>query len=160
LPGKDINMSADTRSYALDISTVLFQLSTESLRLHSNETQRYETLESLIDSRLTSSSYKDEHKAATLRKHLGAVPTAGHVRIHLNILTTSATSLDEACACLALRLGSEVTVGDALSVLLFDYVAEKKAAEVLNRIGLNEIVQSGGNQPSSELGSENVIPFK
>ena len=155
-----MNMSADTRNYVLDISTDLFQLSTESLRLHSNETHKYETLESLIDCRAGSSSFKNEHKPDTLRKHLCAVPTAGQVRIQLNILTTSAASLDEACASLSQRLGSAMTVGDVLSVMLFDYVAEKKASQILNRIGLKEIVQSGDNRPASECASENVIPFR
>lgn len=153
-------MSADTRNYVLDISTDLFQLSTESLRLRSNETLKYETLESLIDCRAGSNSFKTEHQPETLRKHLCAVPTAGQVRIHLNILTTSAASLDDACASLSQRLGSAVTVGDALSVMLFDYVAEKKAAQLLNRIGLNEIVHSGGNPSASAGASENVIPFR
>jgi hypothetical protein len=155
-----MNMSADTRNYVLDISTGLFQLSTESLRLHSNDTLKYETLESLIDCLAASSNFKSEHQPDTLRKHLCAVPTVGQVRIYLNILTTSATSLDDACASLSQRLGSAVTVGDALSVMLFDYVAEKKAAQILNRIGLNEIVQSGGIPSASESSSENVIPFR
>lgn len=55
-------MSADTRNYVLDISTDLFRLSTESLRLRSNETLVYATLESLIDSRAASSTYSDELK--------------------------------------------------------------------------------------------------
>ncbi|PMZ68353.1 hypothetical protein C1X65_30010, partial [Pseudomonas sp. FW305-70] len=73
--GRNTNMSADTRNYVLDISTDLFRLSTESLRLRSNETLVYATLESLIDSRAASSTYSDELKPETLRKHLRVVPT-------------------------------------------------------------------------------------
>lgn len=139
-------MRAVTRNYVLDISTDLFQLSTESLRLYSNEMLTYATLGSLVDCRAVSGAYADEQDAATLRKHLRAVPTAGGVRITLEILTTSAASIDEARASLALMLGSSVTVGDVLSVLLLDYVAEKKAAQLLQKIGLDELVQSGGNR--------------
>ncbi|TGX49141.1 hypothetical protein E5A73_20085 [Sphingomonas gei] len=155
-----MNMTAETRNYVLDISTDLFQLSTESLRLHSNETLQYETLESLIERRAASDCFKNEHRTDTLRRHLGAIPTEGKVRIQFNILTTSAESLDEACEYLTLQLGSAVTVGDVLSVMLFDYVAEKKATQVLNQIGLGERTQSGGNFAPSETGSENVIPFR
>lgn len=153
-------MSAETRNFVLDISTDLFQLSTESLRLHSNETRRYETLESLVNSRAASSSYKNEHKPDTLRKHLCAVQTAGDIRISLNIQETSAESLDEVRKVLGQALGSDITVGDALSVLLFDYLAEKKACQLLSRIGLGNSNQNGGESPMNDTQAGNVTPIR
>ncbi|MBP2278482.1 hypothetical protein OVY29_23580 [Sphingopyxis sp. SE2] len=153
-------MSADTRNYVLDISTDLFRLSTESLRLRSNETLVYATLESLIDSRAASSTYSDELKPETLRKHLRVVPTSGDIRINLNIRKTSAESLDEARARLGQRLGSNMTLADAISVLLFDYVAEKRAAQVLDRAGLGENLQNGDESPAGETNAGNVVPLR
>jgi hypothetical protein len=53
-----------------------------------------------------------------------------------------------------------MTVGDALSVLLFDYVAERKAAEVLDRMGLGEFNQNGDDKHSGQSREGNVLPFK
>ncbi|AOH87246.1 hypothetical protein AWL63_24130 (plasmid) [Sphingomonas panacis] len=153
-------MSADTRNFVLDISTDFFKLSTESLRLHSNETHRFETLESLINARAASGSYKDEHKTDTLRKHLCAIPTEGDIRITLTIRKTSAESLDEARARLCGRLGSDITVADAISVLLFDYVAEKRAGQLLDRIGLGDSTQNGDKTSASGEQDGNVIPLR
>lgn len=153
-------MSADTRNYVLDISTDLFRLSTESVRLRSNETLVYATLESLIDSRAVSISYSDELKPETLRKHLRVIPTSGDIRITLNISKTSAESLDEARARLGQKLGSNMTLADAISVLLFDYVAEKRAAQLLDRIGLEENLQNGDESDAGEPHTENVVPLR
>lgn len=153
-------MGADIRSYVLDISVDLFQLSTEGLRLHSNETLKYETLESLVDLRATASSYKEEHKPDTLRKHLCAVPTSGDIRVFLNIRDTSAKSLNEARASLSQKLGSDMTVGDALSVLLFDYVAEKKAAQLIDRLGLRDSDQNECNSEDGGSCAGNVTPIR
>lgn len=158
--GRATNMSADTRNYVLDISTDLFHLSTESLRLRSNETRRYATLDSLVDSRAASSSYSDEHKPDILRKHLSAIPTAGDIRIQLTIQKSSAKGLDEARTRLGQRLGSSMTLADAISVLLFDYVAEKKAAQLLDRIGLGESNQNGDDSSGGESNAGNVVPFR
>ena len=45
-------MAGDTRSYALDVSELLFRLASESLRLRSNETLRFETVASLVNARI------------------------------------------------------------------------------------------------------------
>ncbi|PNB52550.1 hypothetical protein C1X73_33045, partial [Pseudomonas sp. FW305-130] len=104
--------------------------------------------------------YSDELKPETLRKHLRVVPTSGDIRINLNIRKTSAESLDEARARLGQRLGSNMTLADAISVLLFDYVAEKRAAQVLDRAGLGENLQNGDESPAGETNAGNVVPLR
>jgi hypothetical protein len=145
-------MSGDTRSYALNISEHLFRLTTESLRLHSNETGRYQTLASLVNARAAACLSPDDHNPETIRKHFGAIPTKGDIKIYLSISMTSAKHLSEAKRRLGQHIGSSMTVGDALSLLLFDYVVEQKATRVLQRLGLDDVV--GGKDETVEDGSQ------
>ncbi|MDF0490474.1 hypothetical protein PX554_20290 [Sphingomonas sp. H39-1-10] len=118
-------MTGRTRAYALDISEHLFLLTTEGIRLRSNETRRYQTLAKLVTDRLQVEPRLGVEDLVSLREHLEATPTKGGIRIHLNISRTSANSLIDVKKRLAQELGGDLTVGDALSILLFDYIAER-----------------------------------
>ncbi|WP_232307671.1 hypothetical protein [Sphingobium chungbukense] len=63
----------------------------------------------------------------------------------LNISKTSAQGLDEVKNLLSRRLDSELTVADAISLLLFDYVVEQKTARVMEKLDSHESVSSGQN---------------
>ena len=58
-------MDADSRGYTLDISEHLFRLTTESLRIHSNETKAYQTLENLVDARTGDLSRINDHDTSS-----------------------------------------------------------------------------------------------
>eukprot|EP00456_Euglypha_rotunda_P041761 TRINITY_DN32484_c0_g1_i6.p1 TRINITY_DN32484_c0_g1~~TRINITY_DN32484_c0_g1_i6.p1 ORF type:complete len:147 (-),score=27.05 TRINITY_DN32484_c0_g1_i6:249-689(-) len=133
-------MSADSRGYTLDISEHLFRLTTESLRLRSNETKSYQTLESLLHARTASISRIQGRDMSTLKEHLVAIPTEGDIRIELQISETSADCLDQVKELLSKEFEASLTVGDALSVLLFDYVVEQKAARVLEKLDLERLI--------------------
>src|SRR3546814_696088 len=77
------------------------------------------------------------HDTRTLKEHLTSIPSDGTIRIRLNISRTSATSLDEVKDLLSRQLDSKLTVADALSFLLFDYVVEQKAAQVMGKLDLS-----------------------
>jgi len=132
--------SADSPDCTLDISEHLFRLTTESLRLRSNETRSYQTLECLLEARNGSLARIRDRDMCTLKEHLGAIPTQGDIRIELRISQTSAECLDEVKDLLSKELEADLTVGDALSVLLFDYMSELKAAWVLERLDLERVV--------------------
>lgn len=137
-------MSGDTRGYSLDVSEYLFRLTTESLRLLSNETKRYHSLTSLVN-QLAGPGAADaiaQHDVETLRQHLSKIPTKGPIRIHLHITKTSADNLIEAKKRLAKELGSSLTVGDAISMLLFDFVVEQSAAKLLSKLGVDDASQA------------------
>lgn len=153
-------MSGDSRGYALNISEHLFHLTTESLRLHSNETKRYQTLASLVNARAAHSCKMEEHDPETIRDHLVTIPTKGDIRIYLSISRSSADSLVEAKKRLGDQLGSNLTVGDALSILLFDYVVERKATRVLERLGLDEPKGKCGEPNANESQDVNVLRLK
>ena len=128
------------RGYTLDVSEYLFRLTTESLRIHSNQTRRYQSLGNLVNARATAGAAGaiEQHDVETLRKHLEKGPTKGPIRIYLSITKTSAESLTEAKRRLEKHLGSALTVGDAISMLLFDYVVEQGTAKLLSKIGIDE----------------------
>lgn len=131
-------MGADSRGYTIDISEPLFRLTTESLRLRSNETKCYQTLEDLVNSRVPGIENLDDEDAQNLKRHLVTLPSDGPIRIHLSITETSADNLERIKQLLETRLATKVSVGDALSALLFDYVVEQKAASVLAKLDLDE----------------------
>ncbi|PBN42289.1 hypothetical protein [Sphingobium sp. D43FB] len=138
-------MGADSRGYTLDISEPLFRLTTESLRLHSNETKRYQTLEDLVNSRVPGIEKIDDEDAKNLKQHLVTLPTDGAIRIHLSITETSAENLERIQQLLEKRLATDISVSDALSALLFDYLVEQKTARVIAKLELDEFDQPRTN---------------
>lgn len=132
--------SADSPDCTLDISEHLFRLTTESLRLRSNETRSYQTLECLLEARNGSLARIRDRDMTTLKEHLVAIPTQGDIRIELHISQTSADCLDEVKDLLSKEMDTDLTVGDALSVLLFDYMSELIAARVLERLDLERLI--------------------
>jgi len=131
-------MSGDSRDYSLDVSEYLFRLTTESLRLLSNETNSYQSLTSLVEKLAGSSAAEAlaQHDVETLREYLSKIPTEGPIRIHLQIAKTSADNLMEAKTRLGDELGADLTVADAISMLLFDYVVDKSASKLLAQMGI------------------------
>lgn len=132
-------MPGTSRSYALSISEELFKLSTESVRLHSNDTLRYQTLAQLLMKRLGQDAAADGHDPALLRDYLDKLPTRGSVRIHLNISRTSADSLVDIKKRLSREIGNRLTVGDAVAILLYDYLVERSATRVLSKLRQREL---------------------
>lgn len=129
-------MPGRSRSYALDISAELFKLTTESIRLHSNETLRYQTLAQLLTHRINNPTVAESLDPAELRGYLDALPTRGNIRIHLNISRTSADSLVEIKKRLSREIGGNLTVSDAIALLICDYLVKQSATRVLPKVGL------------------------
>lgn len=136
--GGQERMSAEPEGYTLDISEHLFRLTTESLRLRSNQTLRYQTLASLVNERAAEALGIEGHDCATLRDHLVTIPTQGNIRIDLSISRTSARSLEEVKSRLEKYLCANLTLGDALSILLFDYIVEQKAGRLIEKLGFDD----------------------
>lgn len=155
-------MSGDTRGYSLDVSEYLFRLTTESLRLLSNETKRYHSLTSMVNQLAGPGAAEAiaQHDVETLRQHLSKIPTKGPIRIHLHITKTSADNLIEAKKRLAKELGSSLTVGDAISMLLFDFVVDQSAAKLLSKLGVDETTQACGGPIEVREKTDNVVRLK
>jgi len=125
-------MTEDTRAYTFEVSETLFRLATESVHLRSNETKRFQTLGGLVNARVADGiSALGDSDATTLKTHLSRIPTKGPIKISLTISKTSAKSLSEAKERLGKIIGEHLTLGDALSLLLFDYIAQAKADRLI-----------------------------
>ena len=79
-------MKGDSLRYELDISEHLFLLTTESLRLRSNEVKRYQTLANLIDDTIGIDSPFDDHSTETILAPSAAIPTHGSIGAALSVL--------------------------------------------------------------------------
>lgn len=123
----------------LSVSTHLFRLMTEAIRLRSNEVGRFVCLTSIIADRaeLARSGF-EQHDATTLRGHFATVPTNGPVNIEVQVSRSAAICLDEAAERLGTQLRFVATFDDAVSATLFDYLVDKKAVEILDGLGLRK----------------------
>lgn len=129
-------IDADLQEYRFDISEHLFRLTTESLRLHSNDTRAYQSLERLVDARAMRPSRLTEHDASTLKEHLAVIPSYGDIRVELRLTPAATRCLEEVIARLSAVLEVDLTTSDALSLLLFDYVVEQKATQVVKALDM------------------------
>lgn len=130
--------NSDAHPYqTFKISEHLFRLTTESLRLYSNETCQHQTLEHLLVARRRRAARYGDHDTATLKEHLSVVPTSGIVSITLNPPPSIMQYLNEVRRLYGKRLGVGLTLGDALSLILFDYIVEQKANQLLTAIDVD-----------------------
>lgn len=129
-------MTGRSRGYALTISTPLFQLATEAMRVHSNATKRFQSLAGLVIERVAHAPVFEDHEADILLEHLRLIPTKGDIRIYLSIPRDDANKLVAIKKQLSLKVGQSLTIGDALSLLLFDTLAEDKASEIIRKLAL------------------------
>src|SRR3546814_20615441 len=93
--------------------------------LFSNETNEHQTLVSLVAARLAEPGAAGRHEVRTMREHFAAIPTHGDVKIRLPLSDANAQALEEMRQALGRRLDTTLTIGGALSALLFDYVFEQ-----------------------------------
>ncbi len=144
-------VSADPRRIPLEISEHFFRLTTESLRLHANETMQYQTLDGLLDQRIFRDAVPVDQQVDTIQEHLSTVPTGGDIKIYVSIAKPSADNLAALKCQLDEMLGRSLTLADTISVALFNYVVGQKAAGILQRLWSRdaaaeaESTASGGN---------------
>jgi hypothetical protein len=154
-------MSGDGRGqhHALDVSEPLFRLATECVHLHSNDTRQLHTLDSFVSDCATFVETLD-HNPETMRKHLAAVPSGGAIRIELVVGPRTAERLEEAKKTLKTLIGSDVSLADALSIMLFDYIVEQKANKVRAKLRLGKRGEPIGPSSLGPGGDDNVIRLK
>ena len=61
---------------------------------------------------------------------------------------------------LAKELGSSLTVGDAISMLLFDFVVDQSAAKFLSKLGVDEASQACDRPSDGREKTDNVVRLK
>jgi hypothetical protein len=130
-------MAAEDQRFELKISEFLFRLTTESLRVRSNEILRLLSVGELVDHLLAQNDNDDAGSdAALLRDHLRTIPSNGAVALAMVLGDASASRLREMRRILSDRLKQPVSYADTISILMFEYIASKKAISVLQKLGV------------------------
>lgn len=151
----------DRLTFTLRISTHLFRLTTESIRLRSNEIGRHVRLEELLADRFGQPIALEDLAPETIRAHLLAVPSPGDIPLELLVARSDAYKLETMQSTLAERLGCAITSGDVLSVMLLHYVAGQKVARILERVDLPALTRQLGQFESADATRlDNVTPLR
>lgn len=143
--------AAGTEGFVLHVSESLFRLTTECIRLYSNETHLYQSLGALVSTRLAIPGGIDKVHADDMQAHFATLPTHGNLRIDLRIPDADVQTLAEIRHDLDRRLGTRLTLADALSALLFDYIVDANAAKILDRLKRENLLSAGPDAPTDQL---------
>lgn len=131
----DDRMTERTSRISGGISPELFRFATAAIRMHSDELLRFVTLPDVINdfTQRNLNLYEGLDKEDA-ELHLRIVPSNGDVSIDIQVLKTSMSSIEESVSLLEEILQTSVTLIDAVSLLLFEYVVHKKANDILERM--------------------------
>lgn len=140
----DVGMkAAEHEGCVLHVSEFLFRLTTECVRLYSNETHRHQSLGALISRRLALPHSVDKVHTDDVQAHLNSLPSRGKIRLDLEIPDSDAQALSSVRHSLNQRLSARLTMADALSAVLFDYILDAKAAKILDRLNRENLLPAG-----------------
>lgn len=124
-------------TYRLDVSEYYFRLTTECIRLHSNMSKAYTTINDVVNDRASAAAnVAKNHPPEYIREHLRLIPTNGTISIEIVIEETSASQINSASGSISEAIGTSIEFADALSVIMFDFMYEANRTEVLNKIGM------------------------
>lgn len=121
----------------MSVSDGFFRLTTESIRVLSNERQEYVAIGDVVNAhsaRMRATS--PTHTAKTAGAHLSLIKTDGDIPIQLEILRSSYDNVIASAEILSKTLKSSVRFSDAISILLFDFIAERETMRLAARLGL------------------------
>lgn len=123
--------------YRFCVSEYFFRLTTECIRLHSNERQKYSVLNDVINARAGRAlSVSAAHPPEYIKEHLRLIPSGGEIPVEIEILQSSADQINGGARSISAAIGSSVQFADALSVIMFDFMVEANRTEILTKIGL------------------------
>lgn len=142
------------------VSQYLFRLATESVRLYSNRTGVFSTLDDTVngiaDRALT---IVPEYGEAAIKEHFRIIPTEGTKTLSVTILESNAPSYTMAAEMLASVMSKRMGVIDAVSLALYDLVAEQEVAHLAAKLGIP--AEAAAEYRSLIRQSEsNVVPFR
>ncbi len=143
--------AAETEGCVLHVSEFLFRLTTECIRLYSNETHLYQSLGSLVSTRLAIPGSIDKVHVDDMQAHFATLPTHGNLRIDLGIPDADVEALAEIRHDLDRRLRASLTLADALSALLFDYILDANAAKILDRLKRENLLPASPDASTDRL---------
>ena len=130
-------MATAVRAYRFEVSDYFFRLTTEAVRLFSNSIRKHSCLGEVVDHRASRvGNLAESYEAEDLQEHLRLIPANGDVELTLEVLETSAGTIEAAIPELERTLGSSVQFAEAVSLMLFDLVVERNATHLVTKLGL------------------------
>ncbi|WP_404479061.1 hypothetical protein [Novosphingobium sp. BL-52-GroH] len=130
-------MADGSNIYRFDVSEYYFRLTTECIRLHSNERKKYSALSDVINFRAERAlSVSAAHPPEYIREHLRLIPSTGEIPVEIEILQSSSDKINNGAESISAAIGSSIQFSDALSVIMFDFMVEANRTEILTKIGL------------------------
>ena len=142
------------------VSQYLFRLATESVRLYSNKVGALSTLDDTVngiaDRALT---IVPEYGSAAVQEHFRIIPTEGSNTLSITILESNAPSYAMAAEMIASVMSQRMGVIDAVSLALYDLVAEQEVAQLAAKLGIPPEAAAGYRKLIRQSES-NVVPFR
>ena len=142
------------------VSEYLFRLATEAVRLYSNKVGSISSLDETVNGIATRvPTIVPEYGTAAVKEHFRIIPTEGSWPFSVTILDSNAPSYESAAEMLAAALSKRVGAIDAVSLALYDLIAEQEVAQLAAKVGISGETAAEYrrliHQPES-----NVVPFR
>lgn len=142
------------------VSQYLFRLATESVRLYSNKAEAISTLDDTVNGVASRAlTIVPEYGPAAVQEHFRIIPTEGRTTVNITILASNAATYVMAAEMLASVMSRRMEVLDAVSLALYDLVAEQEIAQLANKLGISADAAAGYRRLIRETDS-NVVPFR
>ena len=143
-----------------EVSQYLFRLATESVRLYSNKVGALSTLDDTVngiaDRALT---IVPEYGSAAVQEHFRIIPSGGTNRLAITILESNAPSYALAAEMITSVMSKRMGVIDAVSLALYDLIAEQEVAQLAAKLGVSSEAAAGYRKLIRQSES-NVVPFR
>ena len=94
-----------------------------------------------------------------MQEHLRLIPANGDVELTLEVLETSAGTIEAAIPELERTLGSSVQFAEAVSLMLFDLVVERNATHLVTKLGLTS-KEAKEYQVHLKRRTSNIVPIR
>lgn len=148
----------------LAISTPLFKLATNCIRLQSNALSRLLSLDQVVSEQLLACKDLSDDDTALVGDLLVALPAAGDIAITLSLDGEAERAFGVFAATMAARCARPLSNAELLSVLLFLHSVESTARDALQALhALQALTDSGSiaaSAPAAADDGSNVVPLK
>jgi hypothetical protein len=142
------------------VSQYLFRLATESVRLYSNKVGIFSTLDDTVNAIADrAATIVSEYGETAIHEHFRIIPTEGSKALSVTILESNAPSYAMAAETLTSVIARRMSVIDAVSLALYDLVAEQEVAQLAAKLGI-PAEAAAGYRTLIRQSESNVVPFR
>lgn len=155
-----VGMQRSPLTIRMGVSEYLFRLATEAVRLYSNKVGAISSLDETVNGTADRvRTIVPDYGTAAIEEHFRIIPTEGSWPFSVTILDSNAPSYEAAAELLANALSKRTDVIDAVSLALYDLIAEQEVAQLAAKVGISAEAAADYrrliHQPES-----NVVPFR